>query len=118
MKCYKKYSLAIAIFLIIPLVSASSCGITNLASCIPEKLFEFLLGVLNSPIQPILDLIYNLLTEPVNIDVFAEVWAIIIYILSLFYGLLLLFVGFRFLIAGHSPEQREKAKTNLISQLN
>jgi hypothetical protein len=98
-------------------VSASECGITNLASCIPEKLAEFLLYLINLPIQPILNLIHNLLTEPVNVDIFSSIWSVIIYMLSLFYGLLLVITGFRFLVSGHSPEQREKAKSSLASIL-
>jgi len=53
--------------------------------------------------------------EPVNIQIFASTWAIIIYMLSLFYGILLLVVGFRFLLSGYSPEQREKAKKGLAN---
>ena len=55
--------------------------------------------------------------EPVNIDIFASTWSIIIYILSLFYGILLLITGFRFLVSGYSPEQREKAKKGLANIL-
>jgi hypothetical protein len=91
------------------------CGITNLASCIPQKFFEFILSILNAPIQSLLNLVYKLLTQPVNIEVFAEVWAVIIFILSLFYGLLLLIAGFRFLISGHSPQKRENAKSYLTN---
>jgi len=93
----------------------AECTITNLASCIPEKFFEFIVKILNEPVQPLLDLNKDLMTKPVNIEIFAQPWAIIIYILSLFYGLLLLYVGFRFLISGHSPEQREKAKSTLVN---
>jgi hypothetical protein len=109
----KKYiSLIFPIFLI-SFVRAEDCGITNLASCISQKFFEFLLSILNAPIQPILDVIYNLMIQPVNIDIFFSVWTIIIYILSMFYGLLLLYSGFKFVLSGHSPEQREKAKSTL-----
>jgi len=93
----------------------SDCGITNLGTCLVEKSFEFIIYVLNLPIKPLLAMIDNLLTEPVNINIFSEVWAIIIYMLSLFYGILLLVVGFRFLLSGNSPEQREKAKRELTN---
>ena len=112
-----KLYLLLTAFLTIPLVRAEECGITNLASCIPEKFFNFLVNLLNAPLQPLLNLIYILLTEPVNISIFSELWSIIIYMLSLFYGLLLLVVGFRFLVSGHSPEQREKAKSHLMNIL-
>jgi hypothetical protein len=107
------------IFLIffISFASAGECSITNLASCISESFFNFLLNLLNAPIQPILTLVYNLLTEPVNINLFLEIWSIIVYILSLFYGLILIYVGFKFMFAGHSPEEREKAKSSLAKTL-
>lgn len=95
----------------------SSCGITNLGTCLVEKFFEFVVYVLNLPVRPLLSMIDNLLTQPVNVEIFAGIWAIIVYMLSLFYGILLLIVGFRFLLAGHSPEQREKAKRDLANTI-
>ncbi|MFA5020408.1 MAG: hypothetical protein WC533_04915 [Candidatus Pacearchaeota archaeon] len=112
-----KYFILFLPIFFISLVSAQECGITNLASCISESLFNFLLGILNAPIQPLLDLVYYLLTQPVNIDIFSPIWSIIVYILSLFYGMLLMYVGFRFLISGHSVEQREKSKAMLANIL-
>jgi hypothetical protein len=93
----------------------SECGITNLGSCLVEKLFEFIIYILNLPVKPLLALINNLMIEPARIDLFASLWSVIIYMLSLFYGILLLIVGFRFLISGYSPEQREKAKRSLMN---
>ncbi|NPE26709.1 hypothetical protein HNV12_01755 [Methanococcoides sp. SA1] len=93
------------------------CGITNLGSCLVENLFEFTSEILNAPIKPLLTLINNLMIEPVNIQIFASIWSIIIYMLSLFYGILLVFTGFRFLMSGHSPEQKEKAKRTLSNIL-
>jgi hypothetical protein len=102
---------------LISFVSATECGITNLASCLSQSFFEFLLSIINAPIQPLLDLIYSLLTKPVNTSLFSGIWGIIVYMLSMFYGILLLYIGFKFIISGHSPEEREKAKkmlTNVI----
>jgi hypothetical protein len=93
----------------------SSCGITNLGSCLVEKSFEFIIYILNLPIKPLLAMINNLMIEPVNINIFASTWSIIIYMLSLFYGILLLIIGFRFLVSGYSLEQREKAKQGLAN---
>lgn len=95
----------------------TSCSITNLGSCIIEKLFDFVVYILNLPVKPLLDMINTLLTQLVNIDMFSSVWAIIVYILSLFYGILLVIVGFRFLLSGYSAEQREKAKKSLANIL-
>lgn len=110
----KKYVAFLIPLLIIPLVSAD-CGITNLASCISESLFSYLLSMLNAPVQPLLDMVYSLLTQPVNIDIFSPIWSIIVYILSLFYGILLMYVGFKFIISGYSFEKREKAKSDLTN---
>jgi hypothetical protein len=90
---------------------ADECGLLNLATCIPQKLFEFIINILNAPIQPLLDLTKNLLTEPVNLSVLGSIWAIVMYILSMFYGLLLLYAGFNFMISGYDVVKREKAKT-------
>ena len=80
---------------------------------IVEKLFGFIVKLLNMALQPFVDLIKKFMSEPVNLSVFAEAWSIIVYILSMFYGLLLIYVGFKFIISGESPEEREKAKSSL-----
>lgn len=112
----KKYIVFLVPLLVIPLVSAD-CGITNLAGCIAESFFNFLLGILNAPVQPLLDAVYSLLTQPVNISLFSGIWGIVVYILSLFYGILLMYVGFKFIISGYSFEKREKAKSDLANIL-
>jgi len=78
-----------------------------------EKLFGFIVKLLNMALQPFVNLIRKFMSEPVNLLVFAEAWSIIVYILSMFYGLLLIYVGFKFIISGESPEEREKAKSSL-----
>jgi hypothetical protein len=89
------------------------CSIANLGSCIVEALFGFIIDLINLALQPFLTLIHKFLTEPVSIVIFGEIWSIIVYVLSMFYGLLLLFVGFKFILSGESPEQRESAKLSL-----
>ena len=102
---------AIVLLAFIPSVSAADdCGITNLASCIPQKIFEFFLSLLNAPLEPLLDLIKNLLQSAPSIALFQGVWAIIIYCISLFYGLLFVYAGFQFLFSGHDVMRREMAK--------
>ena len=86
------------------------CGLLNLASCIPEKIYEFILNIINAPIKPLLDLTKSLLVEPIRIDTIVPVWAIIIYIISLFYGILILYSGFNFMISGYDAVKRAKAK--------
>lgn len=86
------------------------CGLLNLASCIPQKFFEFISSLVTAPLQVLLDLIKNYLVLPVDISGFGHIWAIIIYILSMFYGLLLLYSGVNFIISGYDVIKREKAK--------
>ncbi len=86
------------------------CGLTNLAVCLPEKFFEFLAQLLNAPIQPLLNMVNHLLTQPVNINMFHSFWAIIVYIISMFYGLFFLFAGFQLMISGYDANKRENAK--------
>ena len=90
---------------------SEDCGLTELASCIPEKIYDFFINLLNSPLQPLLDQIKNLLSEPINIEIFSSLWALIVYIISIFYGLLFLYAGFNFIISGHDVYRREKAKS-------
>ena len=113
----KKLILIPLLFLILfPTVIAAEeeeekkCGLTNLASCIPEKIYEFFIGILNLPIKPLLYFIKKLIGEPVSIDIFQGIWAIIIYVLSMFYGLLFIYSGFNFLFSGLDVVRREMAK--------
>ncbi len=95
---------------VIPNVSAADCGLTNLASCIPQAIFDFLTNLINAPLQPLLELFKNLLSNAPNIDMFINIWAIIVYCISIFYSFLLIYSGFQFLFAGHSVVRREMAK--------
>jgi len=85
--------------------------LADLATLIPKKLFEYLLVIINAPLLPLLELIKKLLSEPVNISPFSSLWSVMIYVISLFYGLLLLYSGFNFIISGHDAAKRENAKT-------
>ncbi|MDP3699244.1 MAG: hypothetical protein Q8R47_06705 [Nanoarchaeota archaeon] len=86
------------------------CGLTNLATCLPEKFFEFIISLLNTAIQPLLKLVQTLLTEPANVNTFQPLWAVIVYVISMFYGLFFLFAGFNLMISGYDSAKREKAK--------
>ncbi len=114
----KKFPLILGIILsLLPLVSAEECGLLNLASCIPEKIYEYFIGVINSPIAPLLSFVKSLITEPVHTDLFMPLWAIMLYVLSLFYGFLIIYSGFNFIISGYNAARREKAKEWLRNTL-
>lgn len=89
------------------------CSITDPAGCIAEALFGFIVDLINMSLQPFLNTVKYLLSEPVNISIFSGVWGIIVYILSMFYGILLIWIGVKFILSGESPVEREKAKTSL-----
>jgi hypothetical protein len=87
-----------------------TCSITDLPSCIVTEGINALQHLINQPIQPIIDLVKLLLTQPATIEPLAPIWAIMVYVISLFYGLVLLWAGISFIIGGSSPQRRERAK--------
>jgi hypothetical protein len=66
--------------------------------------------LLNLPAQSILRFIQKLITEEVSMDVFGETWAVINYVLSTLYVLLLLYAGIKFMTSGHDLLKKEKAR--------
>lgn len=86
------------------------CGLVNLGACLPEVFFNFLFNLINAPVQPFLQLVINLLSAQVNLSIFFSLWAIIVYMLSMFYALLIVGVGLSFLFSGYDSEKREQAK--------
>lgn len=90
-----------------------ACDPLNLGECVAEAVFQFFLDILNSASRPFLELIKKFMVEPVSIGAFLDIWGIIVYILSMFYGLLIVWIGLKFIISGESPEQREKVKSDL-----
>jgi len=68
------------------------------------------LVLVNAPLQPLLSFIKSLLASEVQLSLFVPLWAIILYVLSLFYGILLFYAGFNFMISGYDMVKRAKAK--------
>ncbi len=105
--------LFILLILVLPFVAAEEqekCGITNLASCIPEKIYNFLLVIINITIIPLLAGIKSLLLADVQIDLFYHVWSVIRYLLSFFYLFIFVYAGYIYLFSGSSPMKRAQAK--------
>jgi hypothetical protein len=86
------------------------CGLLNLPACIMDAVGQFMLSIINAPLQPFLSAIKLLLTQPASIDVFASVWGVMVYVISIFYGLFIIIAGFNFIISGYSAEKRTRAK--------
>lgn len=102
----------ILLVLVIPVTIAEEeeCGITNLASCLPEKMYDYFLYIINAPLLPMLFAIKHLLTAEVSIDLFQHLWSIIRYIIGFFYIFFFLYAGYMFLTAGGNPIKRAHAK--------
>jgi hypothetical protein len=82
----------------------------SIISGIVDKIFDTIKSILNAPIKPLVSLIRKMLSAVVNLDLFKSLWAVILYTLSLFYSLLLLYTGFNFMISGYDATKRENAK--------
>lgn len=95
----------------------AECGLVNLGSCLIQKTFEYILTLLNAPISPFLQLNLNLLSEPININLFLSLWTIVVYVLSMFYAILIMYSGFNFIISGYDSARRENAKNWLRNVL-
>ena len=112
----KWLSLLIVVLLVIPLAHArsdeenDSCGILDLAECIPEKLYDFFSDFISVPIQPLLAGVESLLTADVSIRIFHYFWSVIRYMLSLFYVFFFSYAGYVLLFANSSAIQRAHAK--------
>jgi hypothetical protein len=105
--------LFLIIFTPFALATEEECGLTNLASCIPEKLYEYLLYIINLPILPLLAGVQALLTVDVSISLFGHLWSVVRYILTFFYLFLFLYVGYTFLVSSANPIKRAQAKDML-----
>lgn len=85
----------------------------NIGEEIADTLFNFIIELVNAPLQPLLDAVKTLLEMKIDITLFKDIWAIMCYTISIFYGLLFLYSGFRFITSGADPFKREKAKLML-----
>jgi hypothetical protein len=94
-------------------VLADSCSITNITSCLPEVLMEYVLYVINLPISSLLTLVESLLTADVSIELFESLWSVIRYIISVFYLFFILYAGVTLVVGSASPIKRAHAKEML-----
>ncbi len=87
-----------------------TCDVLDLPACMMDALAQFALSVLNAPIKPFLAALKFLVTTPATLDALHSVWAVMVYVISIFYGLFILVAGFNFIISGTSAERRAQAK--------
>ncbi len=91
--------------------------LTDAVMALPRLLLDLVLEIVNAPVKPLLSFIKILLGESVNTSIFKSLWSIIVYVLSFFFSLSLVFCSFNFMISGHDVEKREKAKDWLKNTL-
>ena len=104
------FRMLFSVILSIPSVLADDCSWLNIGQCITDTLFGFLNTLFYSPIQALVLIVQRMMTETVNLSNFSHMWAVIVYVLSLFYGLLILYAGVNFIISGHDAVKRSKSK--------
>ena len=108
--------LSLLILLVIPIAYADDddhwydFDWADIGGEIAESFYDFMLDIVNAPLQPLLYAVKELMQEKTAIDVFRSIWAIVCYTISIFYSLLFMYSGFNFITSGHDPSKREKAK--------
>ena len=103
----------IFILSVVSVFAEESCGITNFASCLPEKIFSYFGKIVTAPLDSMLTFVKTIIAMPANTDLFKDLWATMVYIISMFYGLMFMWSGFQFMVSGYDVVQRDKAKTFL-----
>ncbi len=86
------------------------CSVFSLDACILNAIIDFIVLVVNVPSATLLKLNKNLLVSEGEINSFYKIWRLMIYVLSLFLCLILVFAGFCFITAGGDMIKRENAK--------
>ncbi|MFH1972093.1 MAG: hypothetical protein ABIJ18_01305 [archaeon] len=99
------------------LINGILSGIETLLESLPETFLNFILDLLNQPLQSYLNNIQLFLSTAPMIELFSTLWAIIIYIISMSYGLLFVYSGLKIMISGYSATKRAEAKSTLQNTL-
>ncbi len=106
-----KLALFLVFLIVIPVAFAKEqANDLGIIDSLMQAIKNFIVEILSSPIQPLVNLVKSLITEPVNLDLFKRLWEIIVYIISIFYGLILFIAGFNFITSSYDIIKREKAK--------
>lgn len=83
---------------------------TGLVDCLLGAFGDWLVDVINAPVTPFLETIKTLLSAPPSVEAFYSLWVVIVSVISIFYGLFILFAGFNLIVSGGSVERRYNAK--------
>lgn len=82
-----------------------------------ESAKDIIINLFNEPVKNIVSLIKNLLISEVNINLFKDLWIFVVNALSLFYGIMILYVGLNLIIKSYDPMKRAKAKLMLRNSI-
>ena len=114
----KKFFIIFIFVLLLPIVYAKEdCSLKNIGSCLGETLYDFVLDVINAPVQPLITSFETLLSSSLPLAPFASFWSIIVYVLSFFYIFLFLYAGVQFMVSGYDAQKRAHAKESLKNAL-
>jgi hypothetical protein len=83
---------------------------SDIGSDLVGGIFEVANTGLNAGLEYLTDILKKAMTITVPINSFFSSWTLIIYLISMFYGLVFIYIGYTFMTAGDNIEQRVKAK--------
>ncbi|MBI2573570.1 hypothetical protein HYV86_06920 [Candidatus Woesearchaeota archaeon] len=104
------------VLLIIPVVLANhnddddNWCLLNLGDCLPDILYDLILGMVNAPLLPTLLVVKKLLTMQVDLEILKQLWNIVRYALSFFYLFFFVYAGGILVFSNGSPLKRAHAK--------
>ncbi len=81
-------------------------SVKNLPNGIANAFLDSFSGLFVSFITPLLEIAKTLITYNVDVNNYASYWRIIVNVISAFYLIVLMVVGFKFLLGSYFPEQR------------
>lgn len=106
--------------MIIPSVSAESDSyyfrkiidlLYDFGSFVAEKTIQYIYQLFEDATHPILSLAEKMLKAEVSVSIYYKIWRSMAYVVSLFYGILFMYAGLKFITSGDNPANRENAKT-------
>jgi hypothetical protein len=89
------------------------CEISNIGECISEQIFGYFNNLINSAIEPILEVIKNMLISNIDLSPFHSIWQIMLYLIGVCYLIIFVYCGITLMHSGGDPVKRTKAKSLL-----
>ena len=93
------------------------CDFGNIGECVTEQFFGYFNDLINSAISPILSTLKNMLITNIDLTPFFSIWKIMLWTMSFFYIIVLVYCGITLMHSGSDPIKRNKSK-NLFKSTN